>query len=259
MHDQPLVSCLCVSNGRLSQLQNAIDYFRAQTYPNKELIIVSIEHDPQYASLIGSYADPALHYHGGRLPKSASLGERRNYAVQQGAGEYFCVWDDDDWYHVQRIEYQVAAAQQHKKHGSVLPYYILVDSRRKQAFMSLPIPPPASVLCRQRTLLNRPYYQDLPKGEDALLLNALHEKNALVPLINPSLYIYNYHGANTSTQSHIHQFCGPAFSPTATRLIIDIAANKYGCREGSDLLQSTGVLAEFDYFNTFNHSARSRQ
>ena len=38
--DLPLISCLMVSRGTLFPAQHAIQCFRLQTYPNRELVIV---------------------------------------------------------------------------------------------------------------------------------------------------------------------------------------------------------------------------
>ena len=38
---EPLVTCLCITRNRVAWLPAAIERFRAQTYPNKELLIVA--------------------------------------------------------------------------------------------------------------------------------------------------------------------------------------------------------------------------
>lgn len=255
MTKEPLVSCLCISNGRPAQLRNAIAYFKAQTYQHKELIIVSAQHDPAYEEMVRLCLGDSVKYYdsGGML--RPTLGELRNYAIQRSNGEYFCVWDDDDWYHINRIETQIRQAILNKKQGTVLPYYILLDVVHHRAYMSLPIPPPASILCKKNSLQEELYYRKLGKEEDALVLNKLNEKNALFPVINPALYIYNYHGSNTWGWEHIKKFCGKQFSREATGLIVDIVSNKYTCEEGSNLLTYTDILQEFDYFNSFAKTA----
>ena len=40
MKDLPRVSCVCVSQNRPHFLKKAISYFKHQTYPNKDLVIV---------------------------------------------------------------------------------------------------------------------------------------------------------------------------------------------------------------------------
>lgn len=66
--------------GREEMRLEAIDCYEAQTWPNRELVIVE---------------DPG------------TVGLKRNIACNRSEGEYICHWDDDDWSHPDRIFDQI--------------------------------------------------------------------------------------------------------------------------------------------------------
>ena len=50
----PLISCICVTREKPSLLKRAIDCFLAQTYPNKELVILYEDDDYATEELVGA-------------------------------------------------------------------------------------------------------------------------------------------------------------------------------------------------------------
>lgn len=250
MRAKPLISCLCISNNRAKHLKKAIGYFQAQSWPNRELIIVSSAHDPEYEEIINSFSDNSIKYFWEHT-SGLTLGELRNVALEKSNGEYFCVWDDDDWYHYQRLEIQMKELVKSKKKGVVLPYVILLDAVNKEAHLSVPVLPPASLLCKKSVITPTLLYPSKDKAEDTVFLYTLFRENILYPLTNPILYIYVYHGGNTWSLEHFSSPRGYKFSEEATRLIMDVVNDKYSCKEASQLLGSTKMLAEMDYFGGF--------
>jgi glycosyltransferase involved in cell wall biosynthesis len=251
MENNPLVSCLCVSFGRPENLKRAISYFNAQSYPNKELIIISKEYEQAYQDIITTGSQSEIKYYYCNHLNDLTLGDLRNMAINKASGEYVCIWDDDDWFHYERIKIQIDECIKNKKSGSVLPYYLLYDNLNREAYMSIMLTPPASVLCK-RSLINESIsYLRLNKGEDTSFVKDLNRENALFPLINPLLYIYVFHGANTWDHQHFKKLCSRKFSQSVSDMICGIANNKYDCKQGSFLLDSSSVLDEYDYFNSF--------
>lgn len=92
----PLVSCIMPTRNRRAFVPRAVDCFRRQDHPARELVIVDDGDDP-IASLVRDLAgdDPAITYH--RLPHPLPLGPKRNLAVSLARGELIAHWDDDDW------------------------------------------------------------------------------------------------------------------------------------------------------------------
>src|SRR5688572_5563492 len=104
--EHPLISCLCLTENRPEFLRHAVDYFRNQTYPNKELVVAYPSTDLQTSQFIKEVHNPGiipLPFENGR---EISLGKKRNLAIEKSNGKYFCIWDDDDWYHPKRLQHQ---------------------------------------------------------------------------------------------------------------------------------------------------------
>lgn len=104
------VSCIMVTTAaRAAMQQEAIAFFHAQTYPDKELVI---EDSDQL------------------------IGWKRNRAVQRAKGQIIAHWDDDDWSHPDRLRLQVEALLEADRAMvcglSTMPFY---DTRTKRAVM----------------------------------------------------------------------------------------------------------------------------
>ncbi len=90
----PLISCICPTYGRPPHhqhlLEEAIESFLRQTYPNKELIVLN---DCQQQELI-------CHAPGVRVvnipARFRTLGEKYNAAIALANGELIAPWEDDD-------------------------------------------------------------------------------------------------------------------------------------------------------------------
>jgi glycosyltransferase involved in cell wall biosynthesis len=252
----PLISCLCVSNDRPHFLRNAINYFRNQTYPNKELVIVSCRLQKEYKEIIESANSPGIKYFFLKNDQKLTLGELRNYSIELSTGEYFCIWDDDDWYHRNRLEIQLQEAIRNNKAASVIPYLILFHAPKQQAYLSHPYPMPGSILCKKEIATATVKYPSMDKTEDHYFLMELIGQNVLYPVVDPSLYIYVFHGGNTWNEGHFNVICnrGYKFPPSVNLLIEDILNNRYSYAQASELLRSPDVLKEFNYFpEGFNH------
>ncbi len=100
--DQPLVSCIMPTADRRRWIPSAIEYFRRQDYPNRELVVLD-DGDDRVADLIGD--DPKIRYIG--LDEPLVLGAKRNRACELARGELIVHWDDDDWQAPSRLSYQV--------------------------------------------------------------------------------------------------------------------------------------------------------
>ncbi|PKQ60294.1 hypothetical protein BZG02_20050 [Labilibaculum filiforme] len=98
----PLVSCIMPTKNRAHFILQSINYFHAQDYPNKELIIVY--------DAITDLPDKLIENKNIHLFKSEdgdSIGKKRNMACENSSGIIIIHWDDDDWYSANRISRQV--------------------------------------------------------------------------------------------------------------------------------------------------------
>lgn len=87
------------TGGRPQFAYQAAEMFLAQTWPNKELVV--LDDGPRETALP---AHPSIRYI--RCSRVAVLGAKRNLANSHARGEFICHWDDDDLYAVDRIEDQ---------------------------------------------------------------------------------------------------------------------------------------------------------
>jgi hypothetical protein len=135
--------------------------------------------------------------------RDLTLGEKRNLAIEFSNGFYFCVWDDDDWYGENRIEFQVNTLRGTAFKSSALSSIILFDDIKKEAHVSATRWAwEGTLLCEKGILTSDLKYAGLNRAEDSPLLFNLKKDGLLLSSICPGLYIYVYHGSNTSSRDH---------------------------------------------------------
>jgi glycosyltransferase involved in cell wall biosynthesis len=97
------ITCVCVTkSGRTSFLKKSIEYFQNQTYPNKELLIVSQatqEENEQIDQFISNLKEISLHI----VDEKMDLGTMRHTSVSLAKGDIVCQWDDDDIFGKNRL------------------------------------------------------------------------------------------------------------------------------------------------------------
>src|SRR6187402_828302 len=89
----PLVTCICVTRNRREWLPKAIRHFQAQTYSNRELLILA--DGESVADLVP--ADESIHLIQAAMdnPEPINIGDKRNAAVAMSQGDVIAHWDDD--------------------------------------------------------------------------------------------------------------------------------------------------------------------
>src|SRR5687767_2313369 len=146
---QPLISCLCVTRNKSHLLPTAITCFESQSYSNKELIIVYEDDDMETKSLLQQIRNSSIKtFEVSSIPK-LTLGALRNFSISQSSGEYFCQWDDDDWYHNMRLEIQMKAVQESGKQASILSYWLIYNTKSNESYLSFQRNWEGSILCRK--------------------------------------------------------------------------------------------------------------
>jgi glycosyltransferase involved in cell wall biosynthesis len=105
----PRISCLMVTRDRVSLGRRALESFARQSWPNRELVIVT-DGEPRFRRTLERYVE-ALHLDSVKIvvPDDGDrpLGALRNMAMDHCSGEVVCQWDDDDWSHPERLRLQV--------------------------------------------------------------------------------------------------------------------------------------------------------
>lgn len=253
LKDFPLISCLCVSHNSIEHLSRAIECFGSQTYPHKQLVIAYGDDNIETKTYVrGLQRQDILPLEFNRAHKY-SLGEKRNLSVECSDGDYFCIWDDDDWYHPERLFCQFEGLQSSYKEASILVYETIFDKFSGNAYGSLMRPLEHSVLCRKDVFLSGARYTHKDRGEDFDFIALLLNERLIFPVINPSLYIYVYHGRNTFGASHFEDmfYYGHKLSNAVSLTISQILSGELPIGEGAIYLKGVDFLKSFNYFNRF--------
>ena len=202
----PLISCICITLEKPKMLNLAIACFEAQTYENKQLVILYEDFDYATTEYIRrrTFSMSIKVIEAKSNPKK-TLGELRNIAIEQSDGEFICQWDDDDWYHVNRLQYQFDFLDCAKRSGSILRYWIVLDAMSNRLYISNSRNWEGSILCRKELLLLKKY-DKISKGEDSEVITFLCENDHLVKIDKVTgIYVYIYHGKNTWNLSHFSE------------------------------------------------------
>lgn len=198
----PLVSAMMVTRDRPHKARFALDCFRRQTYPNKELVIVDDGNDDTLAREVAELADPRIRMVR-RPDRGELLGVLRNVAVAEAAGTFVCQWDDDDLSHPLRLEAQIRAIRRTGAQVSVLTRWTLwwVAARRfaigEQRMWE------GSLVVRKDLV---PPYPNKWIAEDTDVVAQLMDTACIAELDQPRLYVYIVHGTNTWFPRHFEQF-----------------------------------------------------
>jgi len=246
----PLISCLCLSYQRPELLQNVINSFLSQTYPNKQLVVISHKDDTKTASVVKSFNNKLIKYF--NAPKR-SIGELRNFAISKAEGDYFCQWDDDDWYHKDRLKIQMAEIQKTGKLASVLAYWIMFNKVTNEAYMSAPLMWAGTLLCSKKIFHNGIKYPKLSKNEDTEFMFKLYRANCLCPIVNPSLYIYVFHGSNTWDANHFQTLFSSSqkLSVETCNELKKIISHQYSINAASKILTNPSFVGKLDFFQSW--------
>ncbi len=107
--DQPLVSCLCVTQNRVPLLRRAVACFLGQTYQPRELVMLYQSDDQTTRHYLEGLNEPSIRSVEVPSTPPLRLGVLRNLSLQASRGYYVAQWDDDDWHDPTRLAVQVAA------------------------------------------------------------------------------------------------------------------------------------------------------
>ena len=205
-----MISCLMVTQpSRLALARLAIGDFAAQTHRECELVVLHDGDETCHAALSAIAVDaPDARIRVLREPPGRILGARRNAAVAAAAGDFVCVWDDDDRYHPERLALQwqsLRAANADfgfltdQLHWFATSGELYWDDWSREGY-------PLNVA--QNTLLARrecmPPYPELPRGSDTALLMEILRRGAPIARLHDAgwCYVYVYHGDNVWDAAH---------------------------------------------------------
>lgn len=120
----PLVSAIMLA-GRmpLSDILAAIQCFKAQTYPYKELIVLNNAKSQFAASELNLQAEKDIFLID--TPTDLNVGMARNYGIKAANGKILAQFDADYWHDPKRLEAQIATLAENEAHICVLSETLL--------------------------------------------------------------------------------------------------------------------------------------
>ncbi|MEM9598061.1 MAG: glycosyltransferase [Acidobacteriota bacterium] len=220
----PLISCLMVTHDRIRLARRAIDSFAAQTWPERELVIVT--DGPNYARRALARHVESLGLGNVRIvvPEAGlTLGALRNRSMDAARGELLCQWDDDDWSHPDRLARQAQRLLDAGADACFLTEHLqfFEDSRQiawldwRGAARGSPLHPGTGLMRRLDGLRYPESGPHSRRGEDSTLLDLLMERHSVVTLDGAGeLFLYTFHGRNTFDRGH-HEGLTPLLAARA--------------------------------------------
>ena len=137
MNNKPKITCTCITHsGRTSFLKKSIEYFKNQTYSNKELLIVSQatqEENEKIEKFISNSQEINLHIVDGKM----DLGTMRHTSVSLAKGDIICQWDDDDVFGKNRLSNQYDKLISDKNNiASAYCYFLYYFKNDRKVYLS---------------------------------------------------------------------------------------------------------------------------
>jgi len=197
------VSCLIVTADRKQLLRRSLESYKNQTYKNREVVIIDNGHEPGDDLLEDFDSDEVVYVRIEPSPDNI-LGDLRNISLEQATGDYLICWDDDDWFHPERIEIQLNVLKDGFDacclNGNL--FHINAEEFSKHPYIgSLPGGSPSSIIHRRNEHIK---YPSMKREEDTVYLNRWKEKKKYkqLDLSYSYLFVRVFHGTNVSGKKH---------------------------------------------------------
>ena len=201
-HDDK-VSCLIVTADRKHLLKRSLHSFQKQTHQNKEVVIIDNGHDTVEDLLTDFSKDEVTYVRIEPSPDNV-LGDLRNISLEQASGDFLICWDDDDWFHPDRITVELNTLKEGYDAccltGNI--FHIDTDEFMEHPYIGLlPDGSPSSIMHRRDDSIR---YPSLPREEDTVYLNKWikQKKYKQLDLSYSYLFIRVFHGTNVSGRKH---------------------------------------------------------
>lgn len=196
------VTCIMITANRSLLAERSIQCFLNQTYINKELLVIDDGKD-DLEPLLQKYIPNQYHYHRIEKKEGQNLGFLRNLGLQLAQGEYIAQWDDDDWYHPDRLKVQINAL----KNGSsacilqATLMHLSNDEYMNHPYIGwLPGGVPGTIVHINDSNTSYPLES---RGEDTSFLDYWRTKGlTILPMNYSHLFIRCFHGKNTWEEIH---------------------------------------------------------
>jgi len=212
--DQILVSCLMVAlpdPRRLGSFRRSVADYVRQTHPSRELVVVLDRGDAATRDAMVAHV-ASLRRDDVRVvepTEKLTLGALRNVSVAEARGDVVCHWDDDDWFHPERLRAQLAELVRTGAQSLVLedalqffPAERTLHWTNYRATVQQGLP--STLMFRRSAPIRYPETgPESARGEDTAGIARLQAHGGYRAMPGAAhLYVYVSHGANTWDAGH---------------------------------------------------------
>ena len=189
-----LISCILATGNRERFIPQALRCFAAQTYPNRELIVVDDGEVP-VGGLCGSM--PRVRYL--RLDRRTPTGTKLNLGIEAAAGSILQKLDDDDYYAPGFLATAVGRLQASRSARAIAAWdsflILLAPAARPTLYFSGNGWMAGGTLCFRREAWQAAPFRAVAKDEDAYFLE--DQTGPPLRVRAPEEYVLVRHGKNT--------------------------------------------------------------
>ncbi len=191
-----------VTANRAALCQRSVRCFLRQTWPNLELVVVDDGRE-DLTPVLQDVPTEKLKYI--RLPPDEQnvLGALRNRTLDEATGDFMAQWDDDDWYHAERIEMQMQPLLSGTDSCTLSASLMHLNTPQflhRPYVGSLKGGVPGSIVHRRDDAIR---YPALRRAEDTVYLDEWKARaTATLPPSDAHLFIRAFHGSNTWEVEH---------------------------------------------------------
>lgn len=192
MQEEPLVSCLCVTEDRSEFLPWLLWSFDRQSWRRRELIVVDSSREPP---AIEDRPDVRVL----RRPPGTPIAAKRNHALAAARGEVISWFDDDDWQHPDKLTLLVGALRGGALFaGSTQGWFVSLEEERCYRYSGRWIVFNGGGFVREPATKVR--FPPRPRGSDTLWLKRLYARypGSVTVLDQPFLFFWLCHRGNVS-------------------------------------------------------------
>lgn len=191
-----LVSAILPTRGRPAMARQALDCFLAQTYREKELIILDDIEDPSFP--IGVPAGyRILRFMGA----SRLIPEKRNQLCELAAGEIIAHFDSDDWSAPNRLEHQVELLDISSKSVTGYSTMLFYDGFKAHKYHNGPHYAVGTSLTYRKDWWSAHRFLETKRiAEDNEFVQAALVADQLITSDCPSMMVARIHSENTATK-----------------------------------------------------------
>ena len=215
---KPKISALMItgkSPERYPLARVSLDCFFDQTWSNKEMVIIN-----HGTEKVCSVVDPRVKEVFVEKGPGITLGDMRNWSIENSTGDWCMTWDDDDWHHPTRMQNQMAHSRE--RHITTYMWQVRCSLTNNCAFYDkMPTGQQMSVMYERSTPAR---YLSLEVREDTKFIEWFSGKVVCIDNhvgnvgCDPTQYVRFYHGRNIWDFGHMMNGSDAQYKPAQDQI-----------------------------------------